>query len=103
MRVEHIDQAIYESEEGVLNGEEPMNVKKVIQDLISDTSFRKMTFDGITYNVLTDEELNNFIHEIQFRTKLEFQHKRLLNGEITTMEFDDFVKKHQLKYNNAKD
>ncbi len=61
--------------------------------------FRKMIFDGVTYNVLTDEELNDFLHEIRLKTELEIQHKRLLNGEITTMEFDDFEKKHRLKYN----
>ncbi|MCD7894925.1 MAG: hypothetical protein LUG60_14715 [Erysipelotrichaceae bacterium] len=57
-----------------------------------------MIFDGITYNVLTDDELNELIDEIKLKTELEIQHKRLLNGEITTMDFDDFTQKHKLKY-----
>ncbi len=103
MKVEHIDQAIFESEEKALNGGRAVGATQVFQDLINDMKFREMTFDGITYNVLTDEELNDFIYEIKLKTELEIQHKRLLNGEITTMEFDDFVKKRQLKYSKAQD
>lgn len=55
---------------------------------------RKMVFDGISYNVMTDDELN----EIELKKELDIQHERLMNGEIETMSVDDFAKKHQLKY-----
>lgn len=54
---------------------------------------RKMVFDGISYNVMTDDELN----EIELKKELDIQHERLMNGEIETMSVDDFAKKHQLK------
>lgn len=54
---------------------------------------RKMVFDGISYNVMTDDELN----EIELKKELDTQHERLMNGEIETMSVDDFAKKHQLK------
>lgn len=60
--------------------------------------FRKMTFDGITYNVLTEKEMNELIQEVQFKAELEFQHEKLLNGEVETMELEDFEKKHRLRY-----
>ncbi|MCD7949327.1 MAG: hypothetical protein LUG12_03560 [Erysipelotrichaceae bacterium] len=60
--------------------------------------FRKMTFDGITYNVLTEKEMNELIQEVQFKAELEFQHEKLLHGEVETMELEDFEKKHRLRY-----
>lgn len=59
---------------------------------------RKMVFDGISYNVMTDDELNDFVKEIELKKELDIQHERLMNGEIETTSVDDFAKKHQLKY-----
>lgn len=59
---------------------------------------RKMIFNGVSYNVLTDEELEEFVREIEFKKELDLQHKRLVNGEIETMSIDEFTKKHRLKY-----
>lgn len=59
---------------------------------------RKMVFDGVSYNVLTDEELKKFVKEVEFKKELDLQHEKLMNGEIETMDIDDFAKKHRLKY-----
>ena len=59
---------------------------------------RKMVFDGVSYNVLTDEELKEFVKEVEFKKELDLQHEKLINGEIETMDIDDFAKKHRLKY-----
>lgn len=59
---------------------------------------RKMVFDGVSYNVLTDEELKEFVKEVEFKKELDLQHKKLMNGEIETMDIDDFAKKYRLKY-----
>jgi len=59
---------------------------------------RKMVFDGVSYNVLTDEELKEFFKEVEFKKELDLQHEKLINGEIETMDIDDFAKKHHLKY-----
>lgn len=59
---------------------------------------RKMVFDGVSYNVLTDEELKEFVKEVEFKKELDLQHEKLMNGEIETMDIDDFTKKHRLKY-----
>ncbi len=58
---------------------------------------RKMVFDGVSYNVLTDEELKEFVKEVEFKKELDLQHEKLMNGEIETMDIDDFAKKHRLK------
>lgn len=57
-----------------------------------------MVFDGVSYNVLTDEELKEFFKEVEFKKELDLQHEKLINGEIETMDIDDFAKKHHLKY-----
>lgn len=57
-----------------------------------------MIFDGITYNVLTDEELNEFAREVELKKELDLQHEKLMNGDIDTMSIDDFAKKHKFKY-----
>ena len=59
---------------------------------------RKMVFDGVSYNVLTVEELKEFVKEVEFKKELDLQHEKLINGEIETMDIDDFAKKHHLKY-----
>lgn len=59
---------------------------------------RKMVFDGVSYNVLTDEELKVFVKEIEFKKELDLQHEKMMNGEVETMDIDDFAKKHCLKY-----
>lgn len=59
---------------------------------------RKMVFDGVSYNVLTDEELKEFVKEIEFKKALDQQHEKLINDKIETMNIDDFAKKHCLKY-----
>lgn len=57
-----------------------------------------MVFDGVSYNVLTDEELKEFVKEVEFKKELDLQHEKLMNGEIETMDIDDFAKKYRLKY-----
>ena len=37
---------------------------------------RKMVFDGVSYNVLTDEELKEFVKEVEFKKELDLQHKK---------------------------
>lgn len=59
---------------------------------------RKMFIDGVFYNVLTDDELDDFIIEIEFKKELDMQHERLMNGEIETMSIEDFAKKHRARY-----
>ena len=48
---------------------------------------RKMIIDGVFYNVLTDDELDDFM-----------QHERLMNGETETMSIEDFAKKRRARY-----
>lgn len=59
---------------------------------------RKMIIDGVFYNVLTDDELDDFIKEIEFKKELDMQHERLMNDEIETMSIEDFAKKHRVRY-----
>ena len=59
---------------------------------------RKMIIDGVSYNVLTDDELNDFVKEIEFKKELDIQHERLMNDEIETMSIEDFAKKHRARY-----
>ena len=59
---------------------------------------RKMIIDGVSYNVLTDDELDDFVKEIEFKKELDMQHERLMNGEIETMSIEDFDKKHRARY-----
>ncbi|WP_295095715.1 hypothetical protein [uncultured Catenibacterium sp.] len=59
---------------------------------------RKMIIDGVFYNVLTDDELDDFIKEIEFKKELDMQHERLMNGETETMSIEDFAKKHRARY-----
>ncbi|MEE0490863.1 hypothetical protein [Catenibacterium sp.] len=59
---------------------------------------RKMIIDGVFYNVLTDDELDDFIKEIEFKKELDMQHERLMNGETETMSIEDFAKKRRARY-----
>lgn len=59
---------------------------------------RKMVINGVSYNVLTDDELNDFVKEIEFKKELDMQHERLMNGEIETMSIEDFAKNHRAGY-----
>ena len=59
---------------------------------------RKMIIDGVFYNVLTDDELDDFIKEIEFKKELDMQHERLMNGETETMSIEDFAKKRSARY-----
>ena len=59
---------------------------------------RKMIIDGVFYNVLTDDELDDFIKEIEFKKELDMQHERLMNGETETMSIEDFAKKRRERY-----
>ena len=58
---------------------------------------RKMIIDGVFYNVLTDDELDDFIKEIEFKKELDMQHERLMNGETETMSIEDFAKKRRAR------
>ena len=57
-----------------------------------------MIIDGVFYNVLTDDELDDFIKEIEFKKELDMQHERLMNGETETMSIKDFAKKRRARY-----
>lgn len=57
-----------------------------------------MIIDGVFYNVLTDDELDDFIKEIEFKKELDMQHERLMNGETETMSIEDFAKKRRARY-----
>ncbi len=57
-----------------------------------------MIIDGVFYNVLTDDELDDFIKEIEFKKELDMQHERLMNGETETMSIEDFAKKRIARY-----
>lgn len=59
---------------------------------------RKMIIDGVFYNVLTDDELDDFIKEIEFKKELDMQHERLMNGETETMSIEDFANKRRARY-----
>lgn len=59
---------------------------------------RKMVFDGVSYNVLTDEELKEFVEEIELKKELDLKHEKLMNDEVETIDIDDFAMKHRLKY-----
>lgn len=65
---------------------------------VGNMEIKKMVFDGISYNVLTDEELKEFVEEIEFKKELDLKHEKLINGEVETMDIDDFAMKHRLKY-----
>ncbi len=59
---------------------------------------RKMIIDGVSYNVLTDDELNGFVKEIEFKKELDIQHEKLMNGEFETTSIEDFAKNHRARY-----
>ncbi len=59
---------------------------------------RKMVFDDASYNVLTDEELKEFVEEIELKKELDLKHEKLMNDEVETIDIDDFAMKHRLKY-----
>lgn len=61
---------------------------------------RKMIFNGIIYNVMTDEELNEFVREIELKKELDLQHEKLMRHHEKIMSIDDFAKKHRLIYGN---
>ena len=61
---------------------------------------RKMIFNGIIYNVMTDEELNEFVQEIELKKELDLQHEKLMSHHEKIMSIDDFAKKHRLIYDN---
>ncbi|MCD7808554.1 MAG: hypothetical protein LUH02_04365 [Erysipelotrichaceae bacterium] len=52
---------------------------------------RKMTFEGKSYNVLTDEELEDLIIAEVFD-------QRYKDGDVKLVEFDNFVKERKKKY-----
>lgn len=50
--------------------------------------FKKMTFDGITYNVLTDEELAQVEHLGYLRSESERIHSDIESNTVTSEEFE---------------
>lgn len=52
---------------------------------------RKMTFEGKSYNVLTDEELEDLIVS-------EIYDRKYKEGNIELVDFDQFVKDREEKY-----
>lgn len=52
---------------------------------------RKMTFEGKSYNVLTDEELEDLIVS-------EIYDKKYKEGNVELVDFDQFVKDREEKY-----
>ena len=43
---------------------------------VGNMEIKKMVFDGISYNVLTDEELKEFVEEIEFKKELDLKHEQ---------------------------
>lgn len=54
-------------------------------------NLRKMTFEGKTYNVLTDEELYDLLESKIFELRYE-------SGAVDLEDFDHFVKERKEKY-----
>lgn len=52
---------------------------------------RKMTFEGKSYNVLTDEELEDLIVS-------EIYDRKYKEGNVELVDFDHFVKDREEKY-----
>ena len=52
---------------------------------------RKMTFEGKSYNVLTDEELEDLIVS-------EIYDRKYKEGNVELVDFDPFVKDREEKY-----
>ena len=52
---------------------------------------RKMTFEGKSYNVLTDEELEDLIVS-------EIYDRKYKEGHVELVDFDQFVKDREEKY-----
>lgn len=52
---------------------------------------RKMTFEGKSYNVLTDEELEDLIVS-------EIYDRKYKEGNVELVDFDQFVKYREEKY-----
>ena len=52
---------------------------------------RKMTFEGKSYNVLTDEELEDLIVS-------EIYDRKYKEGNVELVDFDQFVKDQEEKY-----
>ena len=52
---------------------------------------RKMTFEGKSYNVLTDEELEDLIVSETYDRKYK-------EGHVELVDFDQFVKDREEKY-----
>ena len=52
---------------------------------------RKMTFEGKSYNVLTDEELEDLIVS-------EINDRKYKEGNVELVDFDQFVKDREEKY-----
>ncbi len=65
---------------------------------VGNMEIRKMVFDDASYNVLTDEELKEFVEEIELKKELDLKHEKLMNDEVETIDIDDFAMKHRLKY-----
>lgn len=52
---------------------------------------RKMTFDGVTYNCFTDEELEDL------KTVIAYE-ERKKNKTFEPIDFDDFLEESEKKY-----
>ena len=52
---------------------------------------RKMTFDGVTYNCFTDEELEDL------KTVIAYE-EREKNKTFEPIDFDDFLEEREKKY-----
>lgn len=52
---------------------------------------RKMTFEGKSYNVLTDEELEDLVVSVIYDRKYK-------EGNVELVDFDRFVKDREEKY-----
>lgn len=52
---------------------------------------RKMTFEGKSYNILTDEELEDLVVS-------EIYDRKYKEGNVELVDFDQFVKDREEKY-----
>lgn len=60
--------------------------------------FRKVVIDGVTYNALTDDELEDYTKEVELKKELDLQHEKITNGTLDTMSLDDFKTKYNKFY-----
>ena len=52
---------------------------------------RKKIVDGVSDNVLTDEELKDLVKQVELKKELHLQHDKLINSEILHKNVNKFT------------